>query len=68
MADLNEQFKQHRHTGTDSPKIEAEDIFDKQPAITAPSGTGTAGVDSSARNSINEIITTLENLGLVDKN
>lgn len=38
----------------------------QEPAVTAPTGGGT--VDAESRTAINDIITALENLGLVIKN
>ena len=54
----------HRHTGTDSLALRLSTFFAQQPAISAPSGSGTAGVDNSARTAINTIISTLKTLKL----
>lgn len=67
MANLDEQFKQHTHNGSDSKRISLSDIdFARQNSVTAP--TGGLTIDQPARDAINEIITVLENVGFIEGN
>lgn len=72
---LQKSFDNHTHNGNDSPKISLLEIedklltnldFDKPNSINNPSGGGT--IDSQARSAISQIISALENLGLIEEN
>lgn len=69
LDELEEKFRQHRHTGTDSVKLDID--FDdltivKKASVSSP--TGGATIDSQARAAIDSIITRLEQLGLIEEN
>jgi len=69
MADniQKEEFRQHKHSGIDGVKVNFNDLsIVRKTAITAPTGGGTQ--DSEARTAINTIISTLEDLGLINEN
>ena len=65
--DLQKEYDNHIHNGTDSKKLNFENFeIVANASITAPTGGGT--VDSQARTAINSIITELENRGFINNN
>lgn len=64
MENINPQLQRHTHNGIDSQKIPGKSI-EKAPqnAVTTPSGGVT--IDSQARTAINDIISRLQELGLL---
>lgn len=68
---LDEQFKEHRHNGSDSQRLNLSDIEGSLSDLTTPSSTisdpsGGATQDSEARTAINAILDLLQEQGLME--
>lgn len=73
IAELEAQFRNHRHTNLDAPIIDFDTLGIPSQLQQAPLGSvgapsGGLTVDSEARSAINSLISRLEDLGLINPN